>query len=377
MTTSSVAPTATAGPTATAVPTATAGQPGNPAVSVCIVTHSRARLLDSCLRSLQEQESPPPFELLVGCVVKGSGEPDVRGIVRSRFPEATVGGIQGGYPGAARNLIVERARGELLLFVDDDVICEPTLLRRVVALASAHPEVGVFGGPNLTPPGSTRFQVIQGAVLGSALAAGPIRRRYGKHAAGAANERQLILCNLAIRRSVMVPFANHLACAEENGLLAELSRQGVRMHYDPDLVVFHERRPSPGGFIRQMLKYGRGRGQLMARVPRSSSPVHLAPVALLAYLVLLPLAIALFAGHPLWMAGALAPLALYLMAVAASGLNIARNVGRWRSAPVAGAMTVAIHLAYGAGIPWGLTSSRRSRPAPEWSDRPASRLEEA
>ncbi|MGI9080087.1 MAG: hypothetical protein ACR2GF_04590 [Acidimicrobiales bacterium] len=147
----------------------------------------------------------------------------------------------------------------------------------------------VFGGPNETPPGSSRFQMVQGAVLASILGSGPVRRRYGRHPAGVADQRFFTLCNLAIRREVMLPFPPDLICAEENVVLSELSRRGVVMWYDPGLLVFHERRPNVPTFLSQVFGYGRGRGQLLTRTPGTFRPSHALPMLLVGYLVLLPL----------------------------------------------------------------------------------------
>jgi len=325
-----------------------------PLVSICIVTGRRIPLLDACLACLQEQEGAPDFEVLV-C---SDGDDEVRAAVHARFPDARVCHVSRALPGAARNLLVEAARGDVVFFLDDDVTFGPGLLARLAELVEAHPEVGVFGGPNDTPPGSSSFQEVQGAVLASMVGSGPVRRRYGRHPAGPADERFFILCNLAVRREVMVPFALDLICAEENGVLAEMSRAGVRMHYDPELVVYHERRPTRRGFAQQMHKYGRGRGQLLVREPRTLRPSYVAPSGLVAYGLASP-ALALVVGP-----AALAPLAVYLAAVVVSGLWIARTLRRPASVVAAVACTLVLHLCYGLGVVRGL-ATRRPRVEPE------------
>src|SRR5581483_4999678 len=169
-------------------------------------------------------------------------------VVRTQFPEAQLCRTGRRRPGAARNPLIARARGELLLFLDDDVTVPPTMLASLASLAESHPEVTVFGGPNVTPPGSSRFQFVQGAVLSSMMGAGPVSRRYGARHAGPADERWFTLCNLAIRRTTMLPFLDRLVCAEENALLAELRSRGEQMRYDPELRVGHARRSTPRSF---------------------------------------------------------------------------------------------------------------------------------
>ncbi len=329
-----------------------------PFVTICIVTGRRIPLLDACLASLQAQVDPPRFELLV-C---SDGDADVAHAVRDRFPDARIRTVARAHPGGARNVLLDDARGEWLLFLDDDVTVRPDLLARLAALAEAHPDVDVFGGPNDSPEGSTRFQFVQGAAMASMAGAGPVRRRYGAHPAGPADERFFILCNLAVRRAAMRPFDPDLVCAEENALLSEMSRRGIAMHYDPELAVFHERRDTFSGFGRQMYKYGRGRGQLMVRTPATASPAYLVPSALLAYGALLPIAVALTRGR--MRAAALAPLAAYAAVVGTGAVAIAATLRKPTTLPLAAALITELHVCYGAGVLRGLTERRRPRAEP-------------
>jgi succinoglycan biosynthesis protein ExoA len=321
-----------------------------PLISVCIVASHGSSSLNDCLASLEAQVSPPPFEVLVA----DNGAVDARSVVGRRFPHAKVCPTGGRLPGAARNPLIQEARGELLLFLDDDVTAPPTMLAHLAGLAARFPEVKVFGGPNDTPPQSSQFQIVQGAVLASIMGAGPVCRRYGARRPGPADERWFTLCNLAVRRSAMLPFAEDLVCAEENAVLAELRRRGAPMRYDPELVAFHERRPSLRGFVKQMFKYGWGRGALMARDPRTARFAYLAPPALLIYLLALP-GLVLAAQQGLV---AMLPLGLYGALTAASASRIGWTL-RWsRAVPVAAALTVLTHLSYGVGLVGGLSGAR-------------------
>jgi hypothetical protein len=332
-------------------------------VSVCITTRGRPELLKGCLRSLKAQVAPRPFELLVCC----QGDPDAAGLVHSWFPEATVGLVNDAYPGGARNFLVERARGDLLLFLDDDVTFPDDLVANLITLAEAFPGIGVFGGPNLTPPDSSRFQVVSGAILGSVLATGPVRRRYARHPAGAADERFFTLCNMAVRRKVMVSFPPALSGGEENAVLNALAVRDIAMHYDPQLVVFHERRPTFGTFARQMEKYGRGRGEVMVRSPSSTRPAHLFPVVLLGWAITLPLLAAVWTPWYLLSGG------VYVLGLLAAGSAVAVGMNdlalpeRAGVVLLAAGLTASVHLCYGAGVVRGLVRRRRA-PRSIWQD---------
>jgi hypothetical protein len=165
----------------------------------------------------------------------------------------------------------------------------------------------------------------------------------------------------------MLPFPPELVCAEENAVLAELARRGSTMRYDPRLAAFHERRATYKGFVRQMLKYGRGRGQLAAQKRWTARPAHFVPSALLAYLAVLPLLV--------WLSPLLAlPVAAYIGAVGVSSAVIATKVRYRRAFPLAFALTVTLHACYGVGVLAGLLRpqhrrTRRGRPRRPGADR--------
>lgn len=317
-----------------------------PLISVCIAA-GRLEPLRRCLASLAAQRDAPSFEVLIGVRSAGGAWSDVAGLCPgTRLIQAR------GNAGAVRNALVRQASGELLLFLDDDVTADPALLARLATLSTSHPEVEVFGGPNVTPRRSSFFQMVQGAVLASIVGSGPVRRRYGKHPAGPADETFFILCNLAVRRRSMLPFGQELICAEENALLFAMSKNGLAMRYDPELLVFHERRRDLSGFARQMFKYGFGRGQIISGNPATVRLAYLLPSSLVAYLAALPL----LAG---WSRYALAPLLLYLGAVAADAAKIAFSTRRSAALPLAGVLTVLLHLSYGLGVVRGVFSPSR------------------
>ncbi len=342
-----------------------------PEISVCITTRGRPALLDLCLKTLSSQIDAPPFELLICCQADTLAAP----IVRARFPNAIIGLVEEAFPGGARNFLVERAKGELLFFLDDDVTFDPELLQRLAEAGRRYPETSVFGGPNLTPPHSTLFQTVQGAILGSVLATGPVRRRYGRHSAGQADERFFTLCNMAVRRDVMRSFGPSLSGGEENALLNELAERGALMRYQPDLVVFHERRSTYGGFVKQMEKYGRGRGQVMVRHPRSTRPAHVLPIVMWLWILSLPFVAVLVTP---WY---LVTVALYAMGLVAAGSAVALGMGdvpikkRVGVVVLGAGLTATVHFCYGIGVARGLVrgwARRRQAPKSIWQEIPLS-----
>lgn len=117
--------------------------------SVIICTCNRARRLPDLFDNLATLKIPPgvTWELLI--VDNGSRDesPQIieREITRGRLPlvhlnETTIGKCR------ALNLALEKARGDLLVFTDDDVLPTPEWLKAYYEAFQAYPAVSGFGG---------------------------------------------------------------------------------------------------------------------------------------------------------------------------------------------------------------------------------------
>lgn len=107
-----------------------AANSGRCRISVVIPTRNRQDILWRCLDALEAQTlSPSSFEVLV---VDDGSDDDTAARTRERghSPRLALRLLHQDRrgPAAARNLAIARARGTLLLFVNDDVIPTPTLL---------------------------------------------------------------------------------------------------------------------------------------------------------------------------------------------------------------------------------------------------------
>ncbi len=122
-----------------------------PHVSVITPTYNRRASLLTTLRALAQQTvAPSSFEVLV--ISDGSTDGTTEACADLSVPYALryfEQDHQG--PAAARNLGLREARGELIVFLDDDVVPDPELIAAYVALHEEHPHaVGI--GPLLPPP---------------------------------------------------------------------------------------------------------------------------------------------------------------------------------------------------------------------------------
>jgi GT2 family glycosyltransferase len=324
-------------------------------VSVVVVTSKRREYLEKCLKSVfATQDGPDEVYVVVNGGDMGTCEYlAALECGHSALRHASV--AKTGF-GGSRNVGVRRVRGDYIVFLDDDIETPSeyfTVLRDRIA---KHPGCDVFGGPNLTPPGSSLMQRCFGYVLETWFGAASMRRRYVRCGGDAdADERSLILCNLAIRAAVFergFTFNEDVSSNEENLLLQELAEKGFRIMYAPDLYVYHHRREDVPGFCAQIFKYGRGRADNMLHRPKTASAIFFAPTAALTLAIITLLAYRT---------------AFLFLAAAYAALDASSSIWKAARERDAGALFWLLvlypleHISYGAGFAYQMTFGCRRR----------------
>jgi len=265
---------------------------------------------------------------------------------------------RGQQPSVQRNAGMKAALGELIYFLDDDSAPEPASLRRATA-HFADPQVMMAGGPNLCPPDAPGLEQVFALVLGSWLAFGPSRARYAPvGATRQSSEKELILCNLAARREVMLGlggFNEALYPNEENALMDELQHRGGKLIYDPQLIVYRRPRRNLKAFARMLRTYGRGRAEQFRVNPTRGSAANFVPPLFLVFLVALPFLV-LLTSLGKW---CLALPAIYGALVLAQTAVLAGQGGLFR-ALAAAPLIILTHILYGYGFWRGLFTRLQS-----------------
>jgi len=185
--------------------------------------------------------------------------------LRANVP--AIGGLQiivaqGTHPARQRNAALERARGEIIVFLDGDCRLGPDFWKELDTVMT-RPEVEIVGGPALLRPQATSNEQIFHALLTHTLIVGTVSARYFPRGMLApATQTDLILCNLAVQKSLfgkIGPLSTDLYPNEENEWLDRARVAGIGAYYDPQLQVYRPQRATWAQMGLMLLRYGMGR----------------------------------------------------------------------------------------------------------------------
>ncbi|MBI4604272.1 MAG: glycosyltransferase [Planctomycetes bacterium] len=258
---------------------------------------------------------------------------------------------RGECPSRQRNAAAREASGDLFLFLDDDSEPSADLIDAYLEAFRREPDAAAIGGPAVYSATGFRER-LSAAILSEPLVTGRSAARFSPRGSPrASDERELILCNLALRRSAFEAaggFDEALYPNEENLLLDRLRDRGEKIRYEPSAAVT---RPAPRAgaeLLAKVFRYGRGRAaqarrRLSASTAARVSAALAVPLFLVAALAALP-----WTPLPLLALGAL--LLSYHIALAVR-ISTRRGPRVGLAAPL---LATGIHLAYAAGILWGL-----------------------
>ena len=304
-------------------------------------------------------ESPPRITVIIAAREGQTPRRALDGLSGCRLPRNCFEVLlaSGCQPSRQRNLAAKEAKGEILYFLDDDsMVCPSTLDRLLKTFAKR--DAAAVGGPSLCPKDAPPLQRIFAALMGSWLVFGPSCARYRQ--AGrerATTEKELILCNLAVRRSEFERLGGldeSLYPNEENAFLDRLARKGGALWHDPDLAVYRYPRGTIASFLLMFFRYGRGRGEQTRRHPSRGSILNFVPALFALWLAALAgwCAASSNWADP-WRSPFAWPLWPYVALLACLSLKIARSLGIAAGA-LAAPLAVLAHGAYGIGLWKGL-----------------------
>ena len=232
-------------------------------VSVILCTHNpRAEYLERTLNALRTQDMPigdSCWELLI--IDNASAVPlSAEALNLSWHPNSQV--IREGRLGLshARFRGYNEARGEILLFVDDDNVLKPDYIRRVLEVLSAREDLGAIGGKSLPEYEVQPPEWFKSTGIGLAcrdLGNEFIEAKWNEedHRPRVYPDCAPIGAGMAIRRDGFAAYiaeasvdplraalgrrGTDLASGEDNDLILTLLKQGWAIAYSPQLELTH------------------------------------------------------------------------------------------------------------------------------------------
>ncbi len=245
-----------------------------PFASVIIPTRERVDHLERCIDSLLASDYPEGrFEVLVVDNVPETS--DTEDLVTRRFPGSEqVRYVRADYPGSAyaRNVGIEEARGDLLVFTDDDVLVDEHWLTEMVKGFSVAEGVGCVTGLilplQLDTPAQRFFEEYGGFGKGTERRVYDIGRRrpdnpmfpYNAGSFGSGNS--MAFTREALREIGGFDPALGNGTPARGGVDIEVFfavlMTGKALVYEPAAIIHHLHRPGMEALRKQVYNYGVG-----------------------------------------------------------------------------------------------------------------------
>ncbi len=243
-------------------------------ISVLICTRDRARSLEVTLRQFFEQRFAAGYDHELIVVDNRSSDRTPRVVAECAARHPSVRYVFEARQGLsyARNAAITAARGELLVFTDDDVRPGPEWLDEIHAEFARDPRLGLLGG---------RVMLAHGGLLKVSYQPSMERQEFAFPASGSF----ILGANMAFRREVFervgtfdvrLGAGRFFAGAEEVDLFYRAMKAGYRQLYAPNVVVFHDHdRTRVDQACRMEFGYGKGLAALLIKHSLRGDPVAL------------------------------------------------------------------------------------------------------
>ena len=226
-----------------------------PRISVVVCTYNGRRTLEELFNGLRRLQYPN-FEVIV--VSDGSSDGSVALAYGQGFDRVIAGPNRG--LSAARNIGLHAASGELVAYIDDDAIPDPHWLH-YLAYTFETTDHAAVGGPNIQPvddpwvpqcvaqaPGNASHVLISDAVA--------------EHIPG---------CNMAFRREALLEIggfdSRFTIAGDDVDVCWRVQQKGWTIGYHPAAMVWHHRRETVNGYLKQQRNYGAAEAMLESKWP--------------------------------------------------------------------------------------------------------------
>ncbi|PWU25600.1 MAG: glycosyl transferase [Candidatus Rokuibacteriota bacterium] len=235
-----------------------------PKVSVVVCTYNNEDTLRDCFDGLRRLEYPE-YEV----IVVNDGSTDRTDEITREYGFHLISTENRGLANA-RNAGLYAASGEIVAYIDADARPDPYWLAHLATSFQKSSHVGI-GGPNIPPPGCSETADCVASAPG-----GPIHVLLSDEVA-----EHIPGCNMAFRRwslEAIEGFDPRFRIAGDDvDICWRLQEQGWTVGFSAGAVVWHHRRKTVKGYLKQQFEYGKAEALLERKWPeRYNRAGHLA-----------------------------------------------------------------------------------------------------
>lgn len=231
-----------------------------PRVSIIVPSYRRADRLDRLVRSVAPQIAGRANREFI--VVDDASDDPGYAALAARYSDIVrlVTQPRNAGPSAARNAGARIARGEYLIFIDDDCVAPPYWLDWFDSIIAHNPDADLIGGYARPLLHESRWTPTRWAP-----------EQYLRLGIWYSDDDVVVLCSschLAVRRQWyerIGGFREAMRWAEDRNLTYRLRRAGAIIYTDPAWHVYHESEATLRQHLRRRVGYGRGAFEQIAR----------------------------------------------------------------------------------------------------------------
>lgn len=317
-----------------------------PFLSVVIPARNEAQFIAQTVGYLLEQDYPSDkVEILVVVAESTDGTEELAESLAANEPRLKCFKNPYRLSSGARNIGIQAAQGEIILFIDGHVFIDNDQLFKNTVRLMKEKQVSVLSRPQfLDTPSNDHFQQAVSLARRSILGHGTqstiysLEEGYVDPSSSGASYRREVFEKIGY-------FDLSFDACEDVEFNHRCAKAGLRAFTSPRLTVYYFPRSSFGELFRQLVRYGKGRLRLAIKHPETFSLSTMAPSLLIAAPFLLAFA------SLAWPAAAYALAAYavgYALILASFSIAISYRSG-WSYLFVLPAVFSTIH----AGLGWG------------------------
>ena len=258
----------------------------SPLISIIVPAYNRADEIDEFISSFEKQ-SKKNFEVIV--VDDGSTD-NTKVLVENHKKNLDLKYLfqQNKGPGVARNSGMEKAKGDIFVFIDSDCTVPENYIKNLTRHLE-NEDFDAFGGPDTSHKDFSPFLKAVNYSMTSFIGTGGTRGSKGKQLA----KYYPRSFNMGIKKKVYEKIGgmNALRHGQDMEFSNRIYTAGFKILYFDDVKVFHKRRTNLKKFFKQIFNWGVTRINLGRIDPKMLKLIHFLPaIALIGYIISLILA---------------------------------------------------------------------------------------